>query len=45
MSTITRAPSTQATSRIETHTDEPVESRRDARAAFAGLSGLRRNVH
>ncbi len=30
--------------RIETHDGELVESRRDARAAFAGLTGLRRNV-
>lgn len=30
--------------RIETADGTPIESRRDARAAFTGLSGLRRNV-
>jgi hypothetical protein len=45
MSTITARAIDACDVRIETHTDKPVESRRDARAAFAGLSGLRRKVH
>jgi hypothetical protein len=31
--------------RIETPGDEPLEGRRNARAAFSGLNSLRRNVH